>query len=135
MDFLPCVVCLCPAKPFLFLSFARRLLPKQNLAVLTWGNHTLQLFDKQGDQWWSGTDRLGSARVHTDELGEQVTYLAYFTAFGERMDVGLRTVYTFAGDWGYRDGGGMGLLHVGARYSDPFTAVAWYRCFGPGARI
>lgn len=34
-----------------------------------------------GDKWWSGSDRLGSARVHTDELGDQVTYLAYFTAF------------------------------------------------------
>ncbi|GIV16922.1 MAG: hypothetical protein KatS3mg022_2357 [Armatimonadota bacterium] len=72
-----------------------------------------------GDQWWSGSDRLGSARVHTDELGEYVTYLAYFTAFGERMDAGFRTAYTFAGDWGYRDDGDMGLLYIGARWYDP----------------
>jgi len=72
-----------------------------------------------GDQWWSGSDRLGSARVHTDELGEQVTYLAYFTAFGQRLDAGFRTAYTFAGDWGYRDDGDMGLLYIGARWYDP----------------
>ncbi|MDW8321906.1 MAG: RHS repeat-associated core domain-containing protein [Armatimonadota bacterium] len=72
-----------------------------------------------GDQWWSGGDRLGSARVHTDELGEQVTYLAYFTAFGERLDAGWRTAYTFAGDWGYRDDGDAGLLYIGARWYDP----------------
>ncbi len=74
-----------------------------------------------GDQWWAGSDRLGSARVHTDELGEQVTYLAYFTAFGERYAAGFRTPYTFAGDWRYRDDGDAGLLHVGARYYEPAT--------------
>lgn len=72
-----------------------------------------------GDQWWAGSDRLGSARVHTDELGELVTHMAFFTAFGERVDVGCRTAYTFAGDWGYRDDGDMGLLYIGARWYDP----------------
>jgi RHS repeat-associated protein len=57
--------------------------------------------------------------VHTDETGSSVTYIGYFTAFGERLDVGFRTAYTFAGDWGYRDDGDAGLLHVGARYYDP----------------
>jgi RHS repeat-associated protein len=57
--------------------------------------------------------------VHTDETGSSVTYIGYFTAFGERLDAGFRTAYTFAGDWGYRDDGDAGLLHVGARYYDP----------------
>jgi RHS repeat-associated protein len=48
-----------------------------------------------------------------------MTYIGYFTAFGERLDAGFRTAYTFAGDWGYRDDGDAGLLHVGARYYEP----------------
>jgi len=72
-----------------------------------------------GDQWWSGGDRLGSARVHTDETGGWVTYIGYFTAFGERLDAGFRTAYTLAGDWGYRDDGDAGLLYIGARYYEP----------------
>lgn len=40
------------------------------------------------------------------------------------MDVGWRTAYTFAGDWGYRDDGDMGLLYIGARWYDP-TVGRW----------
>jgi RHS repeat-associated protein len=86
----------------------------------TWAGGMVNAVNIQwGDQWWSGGDRLGSARVHTDETGSSVTYIGYFTAFGERLDAGFRTAYTFAGDWGYRDDGDAGLPHVGARYYEP----------------
>jgi RHS repeat-associated protein len=86
----------------------------------TWAGGIVNAVNIQcGDQWWSGGDRLGSARVHTEETGSPILYIGYFTAFGERLDVGFRTAYTFAGDWGYRDDGDAGLLHVGARYYDP----------------
>ena len=69
----------------------------------TWAGGMVNAVNIQwGDQWWSGGDRLGSARVHTEETGSPILYIGYFTAFGERLDAGFRTAYTFAGDWGYR---------------------------------
>jgi len=86
----------------------------------TWAGGMVNAVNIQwGDQWWSGGDRLGSARVHTDETGSPIPYIGYFTAFGERLDAGFRTAYTFAGDWGYRDDGDAGLLYIGARYYEP----------------
>ena len=86
----------------------------------TWAGGMVNAVNIQwGDQWWSGGDRLGSARVHTEETGSPILYIGYFTAFGERLDAGFRTAYTFAGDWGYRDDGDAGLLYIGARYYEP----------------
>ncbi len=64
-------------------------------------------------------DGHGSERTVTNS-SQTVTGSVNFVAFGQVAGTtGSSTnPYMYAGDWGYRNDGDAGLMHVGARYSD-----------------
>ena len=64
-------------------------------------------------------DGHGSERTVTNS-SQTVTGSVNFEAFGQVAGTtGSSTnPYMYAGDWGYRNDGDAGLMHVGARYSD-----------------
>ncbi len=65
-------------------------------------------------------DGLGTTRATVDST-QAVTSKLTTEAFGNTVAQwgSSANPYRFAGAWGYRDDGGLGLLHVGARYYDP----------------
>jgi hypothetical protein len=74
-------------------------------------NNEWPLFDSQGNtRLVTNANQAVSASVVYDAFGN-VTYSSGSTSVRNR----------YCGDWGYRDDGDAGLLHVGARYYDPTT--------------
>lgn len=65
------------------------------------------------------TDKLGTNRMMTDELGVK-TEESVYTAFGERIS-GTSRRYGYVGAWGYQSHVEMPYKHVGNRYYDPST--------------
>ena len=64
-------------------------------------------------------DGHGSERTVTSS-NQTVTGTANYEAFGQTVGTtgSSTSPYMYAGDWGYRNDGDAGLLHVGARYYD-----------------
>ncbi len=65
-------------------------------------------------------DGLGTTRATVDST-QAVTSTLTTEAFGNTVAQwgSSANPYRFAGDWGYRDDGDMGLLYIGARWYDP----------------
>ncbi len=64
-------------------------------------------------------DGHGSERTVTSS-NQTVTGTANYEAFGQTVGTtgSSASPYMYAGDWGYRNDGDAGLMHVGARYCD-----------------
>jgi RHS repeat-associated protein len=67
-------------------------------------------------------DGIGSTRQLSNDT-QSVTQTTTFDAFGnvESSTGSSNNVYRYAGQWGYRNDGDDGLMHVGARYYDPLV--------------
>ncbi|MCS6862740.1 MAG: RHS repeat-associated core domain-containing protein, partial [Abditibacteriales bacterium] len=68
------------------------------------------------------SDGLGSTRQLTSDT-QSITQTTTFDAFGniESNAGSSNNAYKYAGQWGYRNDGDDGLMHVGARYYDPLV--------------
>jgi len=75
--------------------------------------------DASGSYEYYHNDGLGSTRQLSND-SQSVTQTTTFDAFGniESSAGSSNNVYKYAGQWGYRNDGDDGLIHVGARYYD-----------------
>jgi YD repeat-containing protein len=78
--------------------------------------------DASGSYEYYHSDGIGSTRQLSNDT-QSVTQTTTYDAFGnvESSAGSSNNVYKYAGQWGYRNDGDDGLMHVGARYYDPAT--------------
>jgi RHS repeat-associated protein len=78
--------------------------------------------DASGSYEYYHNDGLGSTRQISND-SQSVTQTTTYDAFGnvESSAGSSNNVYKYAGQWGYRNDGDDGLMHVGARYYDPLV--------------
>jgi RHS repeat-associated protein len=78
--------------------------------------------DASGSYEYYHNDGLGSTRQISND-SQSVTQTTTFDAFGnvESSTGSSNNVYKYAGQWGYRNDGDDGLMHMGARYYDPLV--------------
>jgi RHS repeat-associated protein len=87
--------------------------------------------DASGSYEYYHADGLGSTRQLSND-SQSLTQTTTYDAFGniESNAGSSNNVYKYAGQWGYRNDGDDGLMHVGAQYYDPLVgrfvqADAW----------
>ncbi len=78
--------------------------------------------DASGSYEYYHNDGLGSTRQLSND-NQSLTQTTTFDAFGniESSAGSSSNAYKYAGQWGYRNDGDDGLMHVGARYYDPLV--------------
>jgi len=78
--------------------------------------------DASGSFEYYHADGLGSTRQLSND-SQTITQTTTYDAFGniESSAGSSSNAYKYAGQWGYRNDGDDGLMHVGARYYDPLV--------------
>jgi RHS repeat-associated protein len=90
-------------------------------AHYVYGNNRVSR-DAGGSYEYYHNDGIGSTRQISND-SQSLTQTTTYDAFGniESSAGSSNNAYRYAGQWGYRNDGDDGLMHVGARYYDPLV--------------